>query len=120
MTEPTTPGEPTDGLAIDTSHDGAGAALVVVVGRLDAVEAPELDRVLDALVGDGDVRLQVDLTDVTFLDSAGLAVLVRARRRARGAGGDVELVRPRSEEAMRVFRLTQFDQVFRMHARREP
>ena len=51
---------------------------------------------------------------VGFVDSAGLAALVRARRDARAAGGDVVLVRPADDNALRVFRLTQFDEVFQM------
>jgi len=59
-------------------------------------------------------HLTVDLRTVTFVDSAGLAVLARARRDRALVGGSVTLIRPTSEEAMRVFRLTQFDQIFTM------
>ena len=70
----------------------------------------ELDRVLRA----GASRLVVDLVAVTFVDSAGLAALVRARRDARQLGGDVVLISPSDRDALRVFGLTQFDEVFRM------
>ncbi len=58
--------------------------------------------------------LLVDLSDVEFVDSAGLAALIRARREVESAGGAIVLVSPRRRDALRVFRLTQFDAVFRM------
>ncbi len=89
-------------------------ALVALAGRLDAVEAPTARRVLDGAPVASASRLTVDLTDVDFIDSAGLAVLARARRDRNLVGGSVTLIRPRSDDAMRVFRLTQFDQIFVM------
>jgi anti-sigma B factor antagonist len=56
----------------------------------------------------------VDLSAVVFVDSAGLAALVRGLKDARLAGGDLRLVRPGADEAMRVFRLTRFDRVFEL------
>ena len=92
----------------------APSATVVLVGRLDAVEAPALRAVLTRVLDAGVATVVIDLVDVGFVDSAGLAALVRARRDARAAGGDVVLVRPADDNALRVFRLTQFDEVFQM------
>ena len=87
---------------------------IVLSGRFDAVEAMAVrERMAEAdLVAAR--HLVFDLTDVGFLDSAGLAVLVRARRDRVRAGGSVALVRPASEDAMRVLRLTRFDEIFTM------
>ena len=92
----------------------APSATVVLVGRLDAVEAPALRAALTRVLDAGVATVVIDLVDVGFVDSAGLAALVRARRDARAAGGDVVLVRPADDNALRVFRLTQFDEVFQM------
>jgi anti-anti-sigma factor len=88
--------------------------VVALAGRFDAVEAP---RVRERMAG-ADLAsaraLVFDLSEVTFLDSAGLAVLVRARQDRLRSGGSVTLVRPASDDAMRVLRLTRFDQLFSM------
>jgi anti-sigma B factor antagonist len=97
---------------------GGSSDALVLSGRLDAVEAPLLREHIDRAIESGCRNLVVDLGRVEFVDSAGLAVLVRARRELRAQGGDVVLVRPASDDAMRVFRLTQFDQVFLMVAAR--
>ena len=114
---------PTAGLAITTTvsrepADGTqvkgSSAVSVLVGRFDAVEAPlvreELSRIIDA----GTRTVVVDLSAVSFIDSAGLAALVRARRDTQRSGGDIILISPSEYSALRVFRLTQFDDVFRM------
>jgi anti-sigma B factor antagonist len=55
---------------------------LTVAGEVDSSSAPVVRQHLDALL-DGEVReLTVDLTAVTFLDSAGLCVLAAAHRRA--------------------------------------
>ncbi|SIR74296.1 anti-anti-sigma factor [Microbacterium sp. RURRCA19A] len=101
-------------LRIDVVYVDETYALLALSGRLDAVEAPRARQVFDSAPVAGASRLTIDLTDVAFVDSAGLAVLARARRDRGLTGGSVTLIRPRSDDAMRVFRLTQFDQIFVM------
>ena len=94
-------------------------ATVAVTGRLDALSTPELRTEL-ARLEEADVRdVTIDLSAVEFVDSAGLAALVKAMKTAREHGGDVELVRPRSDDAYRVFELTKFDAVFTIHPAQE-
>ena len=60
---------------------------VTVVGDLDTLGAPVLGGCLEELLADPDVRaVELDLSGVTFLDSAGLTVLARAHQGARRAG----------------------------------
>ena len=87
---------------------------VTLAGRLDALEAGPLRTVLHEAIIDGQVNLVIDLSRVDFVDSAGLAALVKGMKDARRAGGDLQLISPKSDDAMRVFELTKFDQVFAM------
>lgn len=97
---------------IDVNEHLVRSATLRLGGRLDALSAPALRERLDRLAADGVHRLTVDLADVEFVDSAGLAALVRAMKTSREHGGDVDLVRPRADAAYRVFELTKFDAVF--------
>jgi anti-anti-sigma factor len=90
---------------------------VVVVApqeRIDALSGPQLRGRLHELLDDGVTNLVVDLTAVPFMDSAGMAVLVSALKRARTEGGDVRLVWPAAEGARRIINLTRLDRVFVM------
>ncbi len=68
----------TEVIRFDVVDHGDGARVVHVVGEIDTLTAPVLRAQLDEQIAA--VRLLVlDLTDVTFLGSAGLAVLVAAK-----------------------------------------
>lgn len=82
--------------------------------RIDAFSAPDLRAALDRQLAEGTRRFVLDLTDVPFIDSAGMAVLVSLLKRSRELGGDVRLVWPAEEAARRIIKLTKFDRVFTM------
>jgi anti-sigma B factor antagonist len=60
---------------------------VVVSGEVDSTTAPGLRNCLLEVIGrPGTAPVEVDLRDVTFLDSAGLSALATAHRAAEAAG----------------------------------
>lgn len=87
------------------------AVIVSVSGEVDAHTAPELDHLLSETVNDGCTRIVVDLSDVGFLDSTGLGVLVKALKRCRDSGGFVSVVAVH-ERIVKVFRITGLDGPF--------
>jgi anti-sigma B factor antagonist len=80
--------------------------------RIDAFNAPELRAHVNELFSRGISRMIFDLSQVTFFDSAAMAVLVNALKRAKKLGGDVKLVWPTAETGQRILKLTKFDRVF--------
>lgn len=78
--------------------------VVEVSGEVDVQSAPWLRDELLRLVRRHGPWLAVDLGGVTFLDCAGINVLLRTRRRARLEGGSMWVVRP-SPRALRVISL---------------
>ncbi len=78
----------TDLLTVQLTRDGATARLTAV-GEVDSSSAPALRARLDDVLDAGVTELTIDLTGVTFLDSAGLCVLAAAHRRS--TGGDIRL-----------------------------
>lgn len=91
---------------------GSASATLLVTGEVDASEAQELRSQLTELLDEGHSDIVADLSGVSAIESAGLAALVRIMKTAREAGGDLRLIRPQSEDAFRVFRLTKFDEIF--------
>lgn len=93
------------------SVDSEGGA-VVLGGRFDAYEVGRFREVVDPLaMGDGD--LPIHLKDVRFIDSTGLAELVRIMKRRREHGGDVVLVAPSDPVAI-ILELTGLSRAFRV------
>lgn len=90
-----------------------GPRVLRFVGELDAYVAPEVRERLHAAI-DTDPEpevLIVDLTNVTFLDSTILGLLVGSLRRLRERGGELRLAYP-PPPADRIFALTGLDAVF--------
>ena len=85
------------GLDIDITEMGYGGRRVSLRGRLDTETAPALDARLGPLLASRDVTAALfDLAGLEYIGSAGIRVLVRARRtlEERGGGMAVAHLRP--------------------------
>jgi anti-sigma B factor antagonist len=71
--------------------DDGPATVVTAVGEIDLAAKDALREVLSPLAGD----VTVDLSDVTFVDSSAIGVLVGAHKRLTGDGGSLRLRNPR-------------------------
>lgn len=83
--------------------------------RIDAFNVAEVREKLYELIDGVSTRLVVDLSDVTFLDSMSMSILVSALKRARAAGGNIKLVWPISQDLQRTIKLAKFNAVFEMY-----
>jgi anti-sigma B factor antagonist len=81
-------------LHVDQQLTPAGYYLIRPEGELDAVNVFAFRVALTDMAGTG--ALLIDLSEVTFIDSAGLAAVVGAVRRAQYSGTRVSLACPRS------------------------
>jgi anti-sigma B factor antagonist len=94
-----------------TISEGEGETVVRAAGELDVNTAPELREQLAHLASEGSPLIVVDLTDVSFIDSTALSVLVSALKRLRQADGNLELASP-NPSVRRVFEITGLTRLF--------
>ena len=88
--------------------------IVSVDGDLDLATVPRVRSLLHTELDLGRARFVVDLTDCTFIDSSGFGLLIGGRRRARDAGGGLEIV-VSDPGLRRVFRASEMDRIFGLH-----
>ncbi|MER7398179.1 STAS domain-containing protein [Streptomyces sp. NPDC000151] len=100
-------------LHVGVRHHGA-SAVVAAAGELDHHTAELLRESLDSCADDGYVRLIVDCSQLEFMDSTGLNVLLGARLKVEAEGGGVHLAAMQPVVA-RVFEITGADAVFTVH-----
>jgi anti-sigma B factor antagonist len=67
--------------------------IVEIRGEIDILSAPELRDELLRVIRHRGSRLALDLAGVTFIDCAGVGVLLATRRRAQLEDGSVEVIR---------------------------
>jgi anti-sigma B factor antagonist len=97
-----------------TSRQSGDRTVIEVKGEIDVYTAPVLREEISSLVDAEHTTIVVDLTQVSFMDSTGLGVLVGALKKVRTLGGDLALV-INEEKILKVFRITALTQVFSIH-----
>lgn len=83
-------------LSINTSVD---AARVLVEGEVDVSNADELRNAVDAALTLDAPEVTVDLSQVPYIDSTGIGVLVGAAHRAADAGKKLVVASPQKNVA---------------------
>ncbi|HVR45767.1 MAG TPA: STAS domain-containing protein [Candidatus Binatia bacterium] len=80
-------------MSIDLKTEDAGDTLVFRLrGSLDLATAPTVRAALNDATDNDSHHIIVDLTQLEFLDSTGLGVLIGAHRRTAEHGGSLRLV----------------------------
>lgn len=99
-------------MSYEIRHEG-GIAVVALKGDVDLDASPTVRKALLDCVGLKHGVL-VDMSQVSYLDSSGVASLVEAFQTARKSGTRFALAAV-SQPAMRVLELARLDRVFSIH-----
>jgi anti-anti-sigma factor len=82
-----------------------------LAGELDLGSAASLERKLTELKDDG-AETTIDLSELGFIDSGGLRVLLRATGEARRDGWKLAIERGLTPQVAKLFQITGADRVF--------
>jgi anti-sigma B factor antagonist len=95
-----------------TEPDSAHAWVpIVITGELDLYSAPDLREQVLKAVNTGRLNVVLDLSDTTFVDSSGFAVMVSAYKRVRALGGTMRVVCA-DRSVLSALRISGLDRVF--------
>lgn len=67
-------------------------SIVALSGEIDVYTSPKVKDALGSLIDKGTYKIVIDLTNVRYIDSTGLGVLIGGLKRVREHGGTVNLV----------------------------
>ena len=82
-------------------------------GEIDLHVSPSVTASLNAMIEKKPQRLVVDLSEVTYIDSAGLAALIEAMQKVEAYGGKF-LLAGLQETVRSIFEISRLDQVFQI------
>jgi anti-sigma B factor antagonist len=106
-----------------SSAEVDGVRIVAVRGELDLSTAPDLRGPLDAALEDGQASVLIDLSECEFIDSTGIALIVRAWQQLNGDGGAEAGARlvicTDRDQVKRVLDVSGLDQSIPVHATRD-
>lgn len=97
---------------MEFAHENAGDVVVArLSGRLDSQSAPSAEEQLTQLIGNERPRLAIDLSNLEYVSSAGLRVLLLVARKVQQAQGKLALfgLAPGVRD---VFSISGFDTIF--------
>jgi len=95
-------------LTLKVERDG-DVHCIRLAGELDLANAEALDRELNVALADGKCQIHVDMRELTFIDSTGLALLVAALGQD-GDGKRLRFVPSPSPAVTRVMQITGIDE----------
>lgn len=93
-------------------------AVIDLKGEVDLYTAPEFKQLLLEHIEGGVLKVVIDFTDTTFIDSTTLGVLVGGVKRLRPVGGQLLLVCS-DRNIIKIFEITGLHRVFEIHSTRD-
>jgi anti-anti-sigma factor len=100
-----------------------GVRTIVVRGELDLSTAPDLEGPLEEAIAAKDASVLIDLGDCEFIDSTGIALIVRAWQQldaaADGEGSGRVVICNDNEQVRRVLEITGLELSIRIYRTRD-
>lgn len=97
-----------------------GVRTISVRGELDLSTAPELEGPLEQALEDDEGPVLIDLTQCEFIDSTGIALIVRAWQRLQnGDGGRPLALCSQNDQVRRVLEITGLELSIPVHMTRD-
>ena len=101
-------------LTVSQRQDSKGI-VIESIGEIDLTTAPQLKEYLMAAVNSPEKPpVIVDLSQVDFIDSAGLALLVEARKKLSPEGRTLNVLLAPGRQPERVLKLGRFDTIMNL------
>lgn len=97
-------------MTIESTTTGK-AVVVKLIGRMDADTSKQFDAAWDKALQEGSIFLIVDLSELTYINSAGIGAFLRNGKLAQGRGGAL-LICGIKGLVKEIFDLTQLTRVY--------
>jgi len=101
---------------LQLNHDGI--VILEVKGRLDTFSSVELDKKLSTLIQDQKYHLLIDFSQLDFISSSGLRVLLAAGKQLKSVNGKIALCALQNH-VKEVFDVAGFTMLFSIFPSRE-
>ena len=100
---------------INLNHEISGGCLVLKPSRrIDSANAKAFEDDAHALLDQGPVKVIIDSTDLDYISSAGLRVILTTAKKAKAAGGGLTIACA-TVNVKEVLVVSGFDGIFGMH-----
>lgn len=98
-------------MVVNIKTNDADNALVEIIGHLDTESAKSLAEQLSPILEDAGKQITLDFSNLEYISSSGLRVLLLLNKKAKENGGCVTIVGIR-ENIRQIFQIVGFDVLF--------
>lgn len=95
-----------------------GVTILAIQGRLDPAETQEMEKKVLEAVDSDDKRLLFDFSELEYINSSGLRVLVMAYQRMKQNNGNVAICNIR-DYILEIFEISGYDKIFSIFPSKE-
>ena len=92
-----------------------GNTILSVNGRIDTLTAPELEQAINTEIGQGNKKILLVFSDVSYISSGGLRVLLATAKKLKNPGDKFGICNLQPE-VLKVFRLAGFTSIFSIYS----
>lgn len=101
---------------MDARVEERGEVIVVHIGgRLDAASSPQLEKQINSIIDAGQFKLVLDCTELDYLSSAGMRLMLSVFKRLKSLEGKV-VVCNLKDEVMEVIKMAGFNHVLEFYS----
>jgi anti-anti-sigma factor len=86
--------------------------VITISGRIDSYTCPKIEQALDTLLAGAHCNIIIDFSDVSYLSSSGMLMLINAEKKCRAQGQGKILLANVPERVLSSLKLAGFDQIF--------
>lgn len=84
---------------------------IAVTGEVDIYTVGDFREPIEALIGSGQETVYLDFSDLDYIDSTGIGVLIELRKQSMAKNQKMILVKPK-KNIEKLFKMTGVDQIF--------
>jgi len=88
-----------------------GATILHITGRIDTATAPELEQAINKEIGNGNRKILLNFSAVSYISSGGLRVLLATAKKLKIPGDHYALC-SLSAEVLKILKLAGFTTIF--------
>lgn len=92
---------------------GNGREGVKIVGEVDIYTAGQFKTPIESLIEADTKEIYLDMTEMKYIDSTGIGILIELRKAAMGKNLDMILINPQ-KNVVKLLQLTGVDQIFKI------
>jgi anti-sigma B factor antagonist len=91
-----------------------GATILSIAGRIDTATAPTLEQAINTEIGNGNRKILLNFSGVTYISSGGLRVLLATAKKLKNPGDKYALC-SLAAEVNKILKLAGFNTIFSIY-----